>query len=128
MNLIAAKGNISINIELLEKAIIITADEEKLSRAIANIISNCIRYANSIVAIKSELIDENTVRVTIADDGPGFESSELPNIFDRFFKGAKGNFGLGLAISKNVIERHNGKITAENSETGAVFYIELPVQ
>ena len=63
-----------------------------------------------------------------ADDGPGFDNQELPNIFDRFYKGKKGNFGLGLAISKNIIEKHNGKITAKNSESGALFIIELPIR
>jgi signal transduction histidine kinase len=127
MSLIAAKENIEIAVNVLEKAVKITADEEKLTRAINNILSNCIRYANSIVTIEPGLIDDSMVRITITDDGPGFESSELPNIFERFYKGSKGNFGLGLAISKNVIEKHNGKITAENSEYGALFQIDLPI-
>lgn len=127
MNVIAAKNNIAIYVSALAEDIKIIADEEKLSRAINNIFSNCIRYAKSTVVIKSELIDEQIIRATIYDDGMGFESNELPNIFDRFFKGSKGNFGLGLAISKNVIEKHNGKITAENSESGALFHIDLPI-
>lgn len=127
MNAIAAKNNINIEIALLEKDIKITADEEKVSRAINNILSNCIRYAKSIINIKSELVDSDTVRILISDDGPGFASEELPNIFERFYKGSNGNFGLGLAISKNVIETHNGKVAALNSETGAVFRIDLPV-
>lgn len=52
-------------------------------------------------------------------------SEKLENVM--FYKGKKGNFGLGLAISKNVIERHNRKITAENSGSGALFVIELPL-
>ncbi|HPL52970.1 MAG TPA: HAMP domain-containing sensor histidine kinase [Bacillota bacterium] len=127
MNGIASKSNITIVLDLIENDVSITADEEKLSRAISNILSNCLRYAKSIVTIKSELIDERTVRIRISDDGPGFESAELPNIFDRFFKGSKGSFGLGLAISRNVIEKHNGIITAENYESGALFQIELPI-
>jgi signal transduction histidine kinase len=51
---------------------------------------------------------------------------DLPNIFDRFYKGEKGHFGLGLSISKNIIEKLNGSIKAENSLTGAKFIIELP--
>ncbi|MDD3704462.1 MAG: HAMP domain-containing sensor histidine kinase [Clostridiaceae bacterium] len=127
MDMIAGCKNLKIDILELEENISIIADEEKLSRAINNILNNCMRYARNTIKIKSEIIEEKTIRVTISDDGPGFESNELPNIFNRFFKGSKGNFGLGLAISKNVIEKHNGKITAENSETGAVFYIDLPI-
>ncbi len=127
MNIIAGKNNIKINISVPEENINIIADEEKLSRAISNVLSNCIRYAKSSIEIKSEVIDEKAVRVTISDDGPGFESNELPNIFDRFFKGPKGNFGLGLAITKNIVEKHKGKITAENSGAGAVFHIDLPM-
>lgn len=127
MNVIAAKSNITLDVHVHTKTINIVADEEKLSRAITNIISNCIRYANSIVIIKSELVNESKVKIIISDDGPGFESTELPNIFDRFYKGSKGNFGLGLAISKNVIEKHKGIISAESSEHGAVFQIDLTI-
>ena len=62
------------------------------------------------------------------DDGPGIDANELPNIFDRFYKGKKGNVGLGLAISKNILENHNGKITAQNSKSGAMFTIVLPTK
>lgn len=124
---IAAQKNIVIEVDVPGSDITITADEEKLSRAITNILTNCIRYAKSTVNIKAQLIEKNKIEITIADDGPGFDNNELPNIFERFFKGSKGNFGLGLAISRTVIEKHNGKVTAENHESGALFKIELPV-
>ena len=128
MNGIAIKNNIKISKNITDEMAELFADEEKLSRAITNIISNCIRYANTAIAITSKVIDNDKIQLTISDDGPGFESNELPNIFERFYKGKKGIFGLGLAISKNVIEKHNGKITAQNSEPGALFVIELPVK
>lgn len=127
MSVIAAKSNISIEMSLPEKEVKITADEEKVARAINNIISNCIRYAASMVKVSAGLVEEGSVRLLISDDGPGFDSNELPNIFERFYKGAKGNFGLGLAISKNVIEKHNGRIKACDSGAGAVFQIDLPI-
>lgn len=80
MNMISCKNNIKIDISVLEENINIIADEEKLSRAINNILSNCIRYAKSSIEIKSKILEEKLIRVTISDDGPGFESNELPNI------------------------------------------------
>ena len=127
MNLISEKSNVTIKASVFKKIVKIYGDEEKLSRAITNIISNCIRYADSIVIIELDIIDNKKVRLTISDDGPGFENNELSNIFERFYKGTKGNYGLGLSISKNVVEKLNGKINAKNSNTGALFTIELPL-
>ncbi|MBK5654004.1 MAG: HAMP domain-containing histidine kinase, partial [Rhizobium sp.] len=127
LNGIAIKGNIKINFDCFTQNMNIYGDEEKFSRAIANIVSNCIRYANSMVVITSKAIEQDKLEITISDDGPGFEAGELSSLFDRFYKGKKGNFGLGLAISKNIIEKHNGTITAENTGTGALFVIELPM-
>jgi two-component system, OmpR family, sensor histidine kinase CssS len=123
---IASKNNIKIINNTIKEGAEVKGDEEKLSRAITNIISNCIRYAVNIVVISSRMLG-NKVELSISDDGPGFENHELPNIFERFYKGEKGNFGLGLTISKNVIEKLNGKITAKNSQSGALFVIELPI-
>lgn len=124
---IALQRNIKLEVNNLNEKINLYADEEKLSRAITNIINNCIRYAESTIIISTKVLDPDRVELIISDDGPGFDSQELPNIFNRFFKGKKGNYGLGLTISKNVIEKHNGIITAANSERGALFKIELPV-
>ncbi len=124
---IAIKSNIKITAQKLNRSLAVYADEEKLSRAITNIISNCIRYAASTVSIISKTNENKKIELTISDDGPGFATNELPNIFERFYKGRKGNFGLGLAISKNVIEKHNGEIIAANTPTGALFKIELPI-
>lgn len=128
MNLIALKNNINIKTNIIIKEKIqVHGDEEKLSRAIINIISNCIRYANTVVTITLKVIDNNKVQIIISDDGPGFEYNELPDIFERFHKGTKGKFGLGLSISKNIIEKLNGQISAKNSDSGAIFIIELPI-
>lgn len=124
---IAKKNGITIDIRDNVEGIEINADEEKLSRAVTNILSNCIRYAKSRLVISAETAADSCLELVIADDGPGFDEAELPNIFERFYKGKKGNFGLGLAITKNVIEKHNGKITAMNTDTGAKFVITLPI-
>jgi two-component system sensor histidine kinase CssS len=128
MNLIAEKSNLTITTNLPKEIVHIDGDEEKLSRAITNIISNCIRYADSVVVLELKIIDNNKVQLTISDDGPGFEITEIPNVFERFYKGKNGNCGLGLCISKNVVEKLNGKISARNSTSGALFIIELPIK
>lgn len=127
MNLIAEKSNINIKTNIFTEIIQIRGDEEKLSRAITNIISNCIRYADSSIIVELKAITNNKVQLIISDDGPGFEVHDLPNVFERFYKGTKGKFGLGLSISKNILEKLNGKISANNSELGALFIIELPI-
>jgi signal transduction histidine kinase len=124
---ISSSNNIGITSEVPNEKIIIYADEEKLSRGISNIISNCIRYAESYIKVSAEITDSDTIRITISDDGPGFQGGDLSHLFERFYKGKKGNCGLGLAISKTVIERHNGKVTAENTDSGAQFVIRLPI-
>jgi Signal transduction histidine kinase len=126
MNVIATKNNILIIMELPNENVTVFADEDKLSRAITNIISNCIRYAKSTVSVISKLSTDRQIELYITDDGPGFDKDELPSIFERFYKGKKGNFGLGLAIAKSIVEKHNGSILAKNMENGAMFIIELP--
>ncbi|WP_051560286.1 sensor histidine kinase [Clostridium beijerinckii] len=128
MSLLAQNKNINIAINISSNTIIVNGDEEKLSRAIGNILSNCIRYAVRVVMIQLKTTDNNIVSISISDDGPGFKDYELANIFERFYNVKNGNFGLGLSISKNIIEKLNGKISAKNSASGALFVIELPIK
>ena len=127
MNLIVEKNNITISFNLPEEILYINGDEEKLSRAITNIITNCVRYANSLISINLIILGHNKIQLTISDDGTGFDTNDFSNIFKRFYKGSKGNFGLGLSISKNIIEQLGGTISARNLEKGAIFTIILPL-
>ncbi|KNY29312.1 HAMP domain-containing sensor histidine kinase [Pseudobacteroides cellulosolvens] len=127
MSVIAIKNNINITSDTKTGDLIINGDFEKLSRAFTNIIGNCIRYAKSTIHVSSKLVEDDIIETIISDDGPGIDKDELPNIFERFYKGKKGHFGLGLAISKNVVEKHNGIISAENSSNGAMFKVSLRV-
>ncbi|MCL2203284.1 MAG: HAMP domain-containing histidine kinase [Defluviitaleaceae bacterium] len=110
------------------------SDEEKLQRAIDNIMSNCIRHAKTRVKVSYLSLDER-VKITIEDDGSGILQDDLPHIFERFYKGANGNSGLGLAICKDVIKKVDGSIMAENiyddissvAPTGARFIITAPI-
>lgn len=101
-------------------------DGEKLSRALINILGNGIRYAERSIEVKAS-DNGNQIRLEICDDGPGFKEAEASRLFDRFYKGEKGNIGLGLSITKAIVEGHGGSIKAyTGSSGGAVFEITLP--
>lgn len=70
-----------------------------LERAFSNVMSNCIRYAGTQVAVAVRE-KEGDILITVTDDGPGFPEGGTEHLFDRFYKGKGGNHGLGLAIAK----------------------------
>lgn len=107
---------------------IIYADPDLLIRILQNVLSNCIRYARKTVSISAKE-EEQFVRIIVEDDGPGIPLEELPHIFDRFFKGNSGQFGIGLSIAKSGMNYMNGDITIENKAApchGAVYSLFLP--
>lgn len=102
-------------------------DGEKLNRAFINILSNAIRYAEKDIRLECNVLHKK-VEIYIMDDGPGLKSGEMKKIFERFYKGDNGNTGIGLSITKAIVEGHQGKIIAyNNGDKGAVFKIELPL-
>lgn len=121
---LAAKSDKILELLLPEYDVIIQTDDILLSQTVINIVSNCMRYASQKVTIILEKKGE-TVSLRISDDGEGIPQSDIPFIFDRFYKGKNGNFGLGLAIAKSAAELLNGRITAYNQEKGAVFEISF---
>ena len=124
---IAQKFDKQVVIESRLQDVLVAADEEKLERAILNVLSNAIRYADSVVTVNYGVTDE-MLEIVIADDGAGIAVDDLPRIFERFYKGDDGNVGLGLAISKDIVKGFGGRIKAENGiDGGAVFTVSLPV-
>lgn len=122
---IAVTENKKILYNTSEKEVFIHGDEEKFMRAIINILGNCLRYSNNVVNITLSKSADKVI-ISIYDDGPGFDECDLPNIFNRFYKGKGGKHGLGLTIAKSIIEKQNGKISARNRNCGgAYFEIEL---
>lgn len=102
----------------------INVDYEKLSIAIENIIDNALRYAKNTIKITSYEKDSKKI-IEIFNDGPNIPNEIIDKIFNNLYKSKKGNFGLGLAISKKIIKHYNGEIKAENTENGVVFKIIL---
>ena len=69
----------------------------------------------------------STLIIKVQDDGPGIPEPALPHLFDRFYKGDKGNFGLGLAIANTSAGLLGFKLQAENHSLGAIFTASKPL-
>ncbi|MBU5467534.1 HAMP domain-containing histidine kinase [Virgibacillus sp. MSJ-26] len=96
-------------------------DEEKMLRAVLNLVVNGFRYAAAEVKLTATKNNEQIV-LTVEDDGKGVPEDLLPNIFHRFVKGKSGETGLGLAIARAIVEQSGGKITVGRSELGGALF------
>lgn len=96
-------------------------DEEKMLRALLNLVVNGLRYAKE--EVKLTAIKENDkVMITVEDDGEGIAKELRPHIFHRFVKGKSGETGLGLSIARALIEQSGGKITVGTSKLGGALF------
>ena len=129
IKILAEKGNKELVFDFPSGEKSIRSDEEKLQRAIDNILSNCIRHAKNTVKV-GYLVLDGDVKIIIEDDGAGIREDDLPFIFERFYKGVNGNSGLGLAICRDIIKKLGGNVQAENisddASMGARFIVTLP--
>ncbi|WJQ82311.1 HAMP domain-containing sensor histidine kinase [Brevibacillus brevis] len=107
--------------------LIVEGDGEQLSTAFVNIMENQLRYAKSRLTITGRQAGKSVV-VTISNDGPPIEEALLPNLFQRFRKGKSGKHGLGLAITRAVLEAHKGTIDARNDPDGPCFTMIVPIE
>ena len=125
------------NIELLyspnEDSFYVEADRSRITQVLSNLIDNAIKSIaeEGTIFINLEKKQDDYVTVTVKDTGRGIPDDILPNLFTKFSSKSLSGTGLGLFISKSIIESHNGKIWGENNfsrgESGATFYFTLPL-
>lgn len=111
----------------------IKGNSRLLHRAIANVVSNAIKYSpiNGKIFIQSTLLSDASIALAISDEGSGVSEQDVGSLFTPFFRGASGKkvpgFGLGLAICANIIKTHGGNIYAKNISSGGLCVaITLP--
>lgn len=126
VSLLSDLKNVKIETNLSDS--FITCDYKWQIEALTNILKNSIEhsYENNKVLIESS---ENNayVKITIKDFGSGIAKEDINHIFERFYKGKDSDYdsiGIGLALSKSIIEKQNGKISVESSENGTIFTIK----
>ena len=118
--------------------LLVDADKGRIAEVVSNLLSNAIKFTQNgeifVSTVEKKEDDYNHVNyalVTVRDTGEGINPEILPKIFSKFITQSFEGIGLGLYISKNIIEAHGGKIWAGNNsddDKGAIFRFTLPIQ
>ncbi len=110
--------------------IIVNADKNRLNQVISNLISNSIKFSQGereIISISTKKEDDKAITISVKDTGKGINPEIIPRLFTKFATKSETGTGLGLFISKSIVEAHGCKIWAENNKDGkgATFYFTL---
>lgn len=115
--------------------VLVEVDPTRVGQVLTNLLTNALRHtaAGGTVSLAAHL-DGTEVVLTVADDGEGIPASQLPHVFERFYRGDsardrdRSGSGIGLTISKAIIDTHGGSITAtsDGPGQGATFSVSLP--
>jgi len=131
--LIASEKGINVNTVLAKNLPIVQVDVQKIDRVLQNLIDNAIKFCKQgdQINIQLDANDLGAVQIRIADTGAGISKTDLPHIFDRYFKSGRavnaGGTGLGLAIVKRIVELHGSSIQVKSKvDEGTTFSFELP--
>ncbi|HLW01182.1 MAG TPA: HAMP domain-containing sensor histidine kinase [Ktedonobacterales bacterium] len=124
-----------IEVSLRDAPVFIRADAERLAQVLSNLLNNAVKYSDADRPVYLTLACQaQKALLTVEDEGVGIPQDELSLIFDRFFRastarsGPQRGLGLGLAICKEIIERHHGQIWATSEEgKGSRFTVMLPL-
>ncbi len=125
---------IKVDLDFPEKPFLISADAKSIEQVFSNLISNAIKYnePGGKITIRG-IYEADSAKIEFEDTGIGIPESDLPRIFERFYRVDKsrsresGGTGLGLAIVKHILEKHSGQIHVKSCpQKGSTFTITLP--
>ena len=133
---LAKPKKVKINTALQGNSTVI-GDEASLIEVFVVILDNAVKHSPESGQVKVESsIDSKRVNIKVADQGPGIKPTALPHIFERFYqadsarsKESEEGYGLGLAIAKDIVEKHHGSISAASKlDKGSTFTVVLPIK
>ena len=119
-----------------QETLYINGDENKLMQVLSNLLSNAVKYSTKgeQVVISTQRHNDNVVRISIADTGSGIPTEFQDKVFEKFTQADSsdtrrvGGTGLGMAISKSIVEKHGGHIGFDSTpRQGSTFYFDLPI-
>jgi len=126
--------DVSLTLQLASDVAPVLADRVQLQQVILNLVMNAIEAMSSVtdrpreLVIRSERHDPDHIRVVVQDTGVGLAANLLEQMFSAFFSTKPGGMGMGLSISRSIVEAHGGRLWATPNEPhGAIFHFSLPV-
>jgi len=122
------KEKIEIKAEMNSESLMVSADKPRIFEVTSNLVSNAIKFTEQgTITVRAEMRD-STASITVRDTGSGIDPEILPRLFTKFASKSEHGTGLGLFISKKIIEAHGGRIYGENNPDGkgATFAFTLP--
>jgi signal transduction histidine kinase len=109
----------------------VLADPDKVEQVLTNLVENAAKYASLKGRTVSGTVAGDSVSVTVADSGDGIPRADLPHVFTKFYRREQGRpsgSGLGLWISRGLVEAHGGRLDADSvMGRGSVFSFTLPL-
>lgn len=128
------RKGVALSLELPDQPATLAVDEDKLTQALINLVSNSLKFTPEGGTVSMTLRDEGAeISIAVADTGIGIAEEDMPYIFERFFRADQsrnkktGGSGIGLAIVKSIAEAHGGRVEVQsNLNTGSIFKLYLP--
>ena len=127
------RNGVTVQSEFAQDLPPVNGDRVQLQQVILNLIRNASEAMNNVhdrprlLLIRTVREGDGYVRLSVRDAGIGFEGQNVDNIFDAFYTTKSGGMGIGLAVSRSIIERHQGRLWAEpNDGPGATFAFTIP--
>ncbi len=119
----------NIQLPLPSHPIVVHADKDRIAQVLYNLLDNAIRFTKSrTITVSTRLCSGNLVKVSVKDNGKGIDPEIHPKLFHKFATKSDRGVGLGLFISKSIVEAHGGSIFGKNNKdgSGATFSFTLP--
>jgi len=128
----ARQYSVGVHLQLKENAPCVMGDRVQLQQVVMNLMLNAIEAMNDAggeLVVKSEITDTGHVLIAVSDTGVGLPKENEGHIFEAFFTTKSQGSGMGLAVSRSIVESHGGWMWATgNPGRGATFYVQLPRQ
>jgi signal transduction histidine kinase len=129
------RNRVTLRQELADDLPLVTADRVQLQQVISNLLRNASEAMSAVddrprdLLIRTELNDRDRVSLSVSDVGIGFEAQTAAKVFEAFYTTKNEGMGIGLSVSRSIIERHHGRMWATpNDGPGVTFSFSIPTR